>query len=92
MRGGHAWLLWGGLLSVGIIAALAAWLSRRMTGPLERLARAAERMQGHARCGNLGSAPSNGQRPVSASYIMLPTAYQSAAGRHGFSMACSGAM
>jgi signal transduction histidine kinase len=36
------WLLAGGLAGVAIIVLLAAWLSRRMTGPLERLARSAE--------------------------------------------------
>jgi two-component system, OmpR family, sensor histidine kinase CreC len=40
------WLLVGGLGGVAIIVVLAAWLSRRMTGPLERLASAAERI-GH---------------------------------------------
>ena len=40
------WLLLGGIAGVAIIAVLAAWLSRRMTGPLERLAAAAERI-GH---------------------------------------------
>lgn len=38
------WLFLGGLGGVAIIVVLAAWLSRRMTGPLERLARAAERI------------------------------------------------
>src|ERR1019366_1144781 len=38
------WLVLGGIVSVGIIVILAAWLSRRMTGPLERLAGAAERI------------------------------------------------
>jgi len=38
------WLLLGGIGSVAVIAVLAAWLSRRMTGPLERLAGAAERI------------------------------------------------
>jgi signal transduction histidine kinase len=38
------WLLLGGIAGVAIIVVLAAWLSRRMTGPLERLARAAERI------------------------------------------------
>jgi signal transduction histidine kinase len=40
------WLLLGGLVGVVVIAVLAAGLSRRMTGPLERLAAAAERI-GH---------------------------------------------
>jgi signal transduction histidine kinase len=40
------WLLLGGIVSLGMIAVLATWLSRRMTGPLERLASAAERI-GH---------------------------------------------
>ena len=38
------YLLLGGAVSLGLIAVLAAWLSRRMTGPLERLAAAAERI------------------------------------------------
>jgi signal transduction histidine kinase len=38
------WLLFGGGFGVAIIVVLAAWLSRRTTGPLERLARAAERI------------------------------------------------
>ena len=38
------WLVLGGIISLGMIAILAAWLSRRMTGPLERLASAAERI------------------------------------------------
>ncbi|HEX7509137.1 MAG TPA: HAMP domain-containing sensor histidine kinase [Polyangia bacterium] len=38
------WLVVGGIVSLGMIAVLAAWLSRRMTGPLERLATAAERI------------------------------------------------
>jgi signal transduction histidine kinase len=38
------WLVLGGIISLGLIAVLAAWLSRRMTGPLERLASAAERI------------------------------------------------
>ena len=38
------WLLLGGSAGVAIIVVLAAWLSRRMTGPLERLARATERI------------------------------------------------
>jgi signal transduction histidine kinase len=37
-------LLLGGITGVLIIVVLAAWLSRRMTGPLDRLARAAERI------------------------------------------------
>ena len=37
-------LVLGGTFSLGLIVALAAWLSRRMTGPLERLAAAAERI------------------------------------------------
>jgi signal transduction histidine kinase len=36
------WLVAGGALCMVLIAALAGWLSRRMTGPLARLARAAE--------------------------------------------------
>jgi signal transduction histidine kinase len=40
------WLVAGGLASLALIVVLAAWLSRRMTGPLERLALAAERI-GH---------------------------------------------
>jgi signal transduction histidine kinase len=36
------WLVAGGGLCMVLIAMLAAWLSRRMTGPLARLARAAE--------------------------------------------------
>ena len=40
------YLALGGAASLAIIAALAAWLSRRMTGPLERLAAAAERIGG----------------------------------------------
>lgn len=40
------WLLAGCLVGVAIIVVLAAWLSQRMTGPLERLARSAERI-GH---------------------------------------------
>jgi signal transduction histidine kinase len=40
------WLLAGGVGGVAIIVVLAAWLSRRMTGPLERLAAVAERI-GH---------------------------------------------
>ena len=40
------WLLGGGIAGVAIIVLLAAWLSLRMTGPLERLAAAAERI-GH---------------------------------------------
>ena len=36
------WLVAGGGLCTLLIAVLAAWLSRRMTGPLARLARAAE--------------------------------------------------
>jgi signal transduction histidine kinase len=40
------WLLLGGIGVVAAIVVLAAWLSRRMTGPLERLALAAERI-GH---------------------------------------------
>jgi signal transduction histidine kinase len=38
------WLVAGGVVSLGMIVLLAAWLSRRMTGPLERLASAAERI------------------------------------------------
>ncbi len=38
------YLALGGIASLGLIVALAAWLSRRMTGPLERLAAAAERI------------------------------------------------
>jgi signal transduction histidine kinase len=38
------WLLVGGIVSLATIVVLAAWLSRRMTGPLERLASAAERI------------------------------------------------
>ena len=38
------WLVVGGIISLGMIVVLAAWLSRRMTGPLERLAAAAERI------------------------------------------------
>jgi len=38
------WLVAGVAISTAVIAVLAAWLSRRMTGPLERLARAAERI------------------------------------------------
>lgn len=38
------WLLVGGLVGSVAIIVLAVWLSRRMTGPLARLARAAERM------------------------------------------------
>jgi signal transduction histidine kinase len=38
------YLALGGAACLAIIAALAAWLSRRMTGPLERLAAAAERI------------------------------------------------
>ena len=38
------WLVVGGIVSLGMIVVLAAWLSRRMTGPLERLASAAERI------------------------------------------------
>jgi len=38
------WLVAGGIVSVAMIVVLAAWLSRRMTGPLERLAGAAERI------------------------------------------------
>ena len=38
------WLVVGGIVSLGMIVLLAAWLSRRMTGPLERLASAAERI------------------------------------------------
>jgi signal transduction histidine kinase len=38
------WLLAGGLVSLAIIAILAAWISRRMSKPLERLAIAAERI------------------------------------------------
>jgi signal transduction histidine kinase len=40
------WLVVGGVVSLAMIVMLAAWLSRRMTGPLERLASAAERI-GH---------------------------------------------
>jgi signal transduction histidine kinase len=40
------WLLAGGVASLALIVLLTAWLSRRMTGPLERLALAAERI-GH---------------------------------------------
>ena len=40
------WLVVGGIVSLVMIAVLAAWLSRRMTGPLERLTSAAERI-GH---------------------------------------------
>jgi len=40
------WLVVGGIVSLVMIGALAAWMSRRMTGPLERLASAAERI-GH---------------------------------------------
>lgn len=40
------WLLVGGIAGIAIIVVLAAWLSQRMTGPLERLAVAAERI-GH---------------------------------------------
>ena len=36
------WLVAGGGMCMVLIAVLAAWLSRRMTGPLARLARAAE--------------------------------------------------
>ncbi|HEX7596709.1 MAG TPA: HAMP domain-containing protein, partial [Polyangia bacterium] len=36
------WLVAGGALWAAVIVVLAAWLSRRMTGPLARLARAAE--------------------------------------------------
>ena len=36
------WLVAGGAICVALIVVLAAWLSRRMTGPLARLARAAE--------------------------------------------------
>jgi signal transduction histidine kinase len=39
-------LLYGGVVVVALIALFAAWLSRRMTGPLERLALAAERIGG----------------------------------------------
>jgi signal transduction histidine kinase len=38
------WLVVGGIVSLVLIVLLAAWLSRRMTGPLERLASAAERI------------------------------------------------
>jgi signal transduction histidine kinase len=38
------YLALGGAGSLGLIVLLAAWLSRRMTGPLERLAAAAERI------------------------------------------------
>ncbi len=38
------WLVVGGIVSLAMIVVLAAWLSRRMTGPLERLAVAAERI------------------------------------------------
>jgi signal transduction histidine kinase len=38
------WLVAGGIISLGMIVVLAVWLSRRMTGPLERLAAAAERI------------------------------------------------
>ena len=38
------WLMVGGILSLGMIVVLAAWFTRRMTGPLERLAAAAERI------------------------------------------------
>jgi signal transduction histidine kinase len=38
------WLVVGGIVSLAMIVVLAAWLSRRMTGPLERLATAAERI------------------------------------------------
>jgi signal transduction histidine kinase len=38
------YLALGGAASLGLIVLLAAWLSRRMTGPLERLAAAAERI------------------------------------------------
>lgn len=38
------YLVLGGAVSLAIIAALAAWLSRRMTGPLERLAASADRI------------------------------------------------
>jgi signal transduction histidine kinase len=40
------WLVVGGIVSLVMMVVLAAWLSRRMTGPLERLASAAERI-GH---------------------------------------------
>lgn len=40
------WLVAGGVGGVALTVVLAAWLSRRMTGPLERLASAAERI-GH---------------------------------------------
>ena len=40
------WLVAGGVASLALIVLLAAWLSRRTTGPLERLALAAERI-GH---------------------------------------------
>ena len=36
------WLVAGGALCMAVIVVLAAWVSRRMTGPLARLARAAE--------------------------------------------------
>jgi hypothetical protein len=36
--------------------------------------------------------PSNGRRPVSASYSIAPTEYQSLAGSRGTSAACSGDM
>jgi signal transduction histidine kinase len=38
------WLVLGGIAGALIIVVLATWLSRRMTGPLERLAGAAERI------------------------------------------------
>jgi len=38
------WLVVGGMVGLAMIAVLATWLSRRMTGPLERLATAAERI------------------------------------------------
>jgi len=38
------WLVAGGIVSLAMIVLLATWLSRRMTGPLERLATAAERI------------------------------------------------
>lgn len=38
------WLVAGGIAGLAMIVLLATWLSRRMTGPLERLAVAAERI------------------------------------------------
>jgi signal transduction histidine kinase len=46
LAGFRRYLALGGAVSLAIIAILAAWLSRRMTGPLERLAAAAERIGG----------------------------------------------